>query len=579
MKKYFTNIFAAIIACISIVPSFAANLYYEDDARMLYDLGLYKGVNESVYEPDLESNLTREQAAVILTRLFGQQEEANKMSNSKVKATLAKFMDAYEISEWARRDVAYATSQGYIKGSEREDGFYFDPKGGLKGIDYASLVLQQLGISGFKYDAALDKLESEGVITKEQNKTFNKDVLTRDDVVGISARVLLAENEKNKTVIQNLVDMGKVDRDIAEEYGLVNKPATTTIPEPATTTPTPAVEVLEPVPTTTVSAAPVVTVRPTTTPSIVPIAPNEDINLRRAHGAVKLGQWTLRNSSREALNVNRIYLSAEYGGQTSILHPAYVTDYSIEDIDGNVYATFSNINGSSASSFSNIYGKREVDLAKPFVLNPMLGSEETEKEIIVYARIEEGAPYGGTFELFLGDGTTLFEATGSKTGTAVKKLGDKLQQEDGKRIIAISTIVPEEASYNKEPTARDNVTVAAFKLTNSGPKSVLMKKIKIKELYNSSNNNAYTLRNESMNVIAKANSVGGDIIFEIEDGQRISAGRSESFTVQMDDKPEKGSAVRLRIDQEGTCYDSVDKRGYFINIDGSMLFDEVVFRD
>lgn len=570
MKKHFTNIFAALIVCASIVPSFASDLWYEKDARILYDLGLYKGVSESVYEPDLESNLTREQAAVILIRLFGQQDEVNKMSNSKVKATLAKFMDSYEISDWAKRDVAYATSKGYINGSYRADGCYFNPKAGLKGIDYASLVLQQLGMSDFNYNYALDKLESEGVITKEQNKKFSKAVLTRDDVVGISMRVLLAEYDKNKTVIQNLVDSGKVDKELAAKFGLIE------IPTPVTITPTPVVT--PPVPPTS-STSPVVTVRPTTTPSVISIIPNEDIDLKRAYGAVKLGQWTLANSSREALNVNKIYLSAEYGGQTSILNPAYVTDYSIEDSDGNVYATFSNINGRAVSSFSNIYGKKGVDLARPFVLSPMLGNDQTEKDILVYARIEEGAPYGGTFELFLGDGETIFEATGSKTGTAVKKLGDRIQQEEGKRIIAISNIVPQEVSYNKEPTARDGVTVAAFKLTNEGQRSVLMKKIKIKELYNSSSNRAYTLRNENMEVIAKANSVGGDIIFEINDGQRISAGRSENFTVQMDNKPERGASVRLRIDQEGTCYDSVDNRGYFINIDKSLLLDEVVFRD
>lgn len=570
MKKHFANVFAAFVACASIVPSFAANISYEDDARMLHELGLYKGVNESVYEPDLESNLTREQAAVILIRLFGQQDEVDKMSNSKVKATLAKFMDVYEISDWARGYVAYATSQGYIKGFEKEDGFYFDPQGGLKGIDYASLVLQQLSISNFKYNNALDRLESEGIITKEQNKKFSKNVLTRDDVVGISRGVLDAKYDEHKTVIQNLVDTGKVEREIAEEFGLVEKIA-------ITPTPTPVVPTLEPIATS--STVPVVTAKPTTTPSVISIVPEEDNDLRRAQGAVKVGQWTLSNSSREALNVNKIYLSAEYGGQTSILNPAYVSDYSIEDVDGNVYATFSNINGSAVSSFANIQGKREVDLARPFVINPMLGNDETEKDLVVYARIEEGASYGGTFELFLGDGTTIFEATGSKTGTAVKKLGDRIQQEDGKRIIAISKIIPEEASYNKEPTARDNVTVAAFKLANKGPKAVLMKKIKIKELYSSSNNRAYTLRNENMEVIAKANSMNGDIIFEIANGQRISAGRSENFTVQMDNKPERGTVVRLRIEQEGTCYDSVDKKGYFINIDESLLLDEVVFRD
>ena len=363
------------------------------------------------------------------------------------------------------------------------------------------------------------------------------------------------------------MDQGRVDLDVAIEFGLVEKPKPV-----ESVTPKP-VESIEPAQST----MPVVTLKPTVTPSIVPIAPNEDIELKRASGAVKLGQWTLSNSSREALNVNKIYLSAEYGGQTSILNPAYVSNYSIEDSEGNVYATFSNINGTAASKYANILGKREVDLTRPFVLNPMIGTDQTEKDLVVYAKIVEGAPYGGTIELFLGDGTTIFEATGSRTGIAVKKLGERISQEDGKRIIAISNIVPEIASYSKNPTARDNVTVAAFELSNQGQKAVLMKKIKMRELYNSSSGREYTLRNENMDVIAKATSLEGDIVFEIADGQRISAGRRENFTVQLDNKPEKGSTIRVKLEQEGTCYDSVDKRGYSINIDKTLLFDEVVF--
>jgi len=577
MKKHFTRIFAALIACTSMIPSFAAQLLYENEAKALYDLGLYKGVSETRYEPDLANDLTREQAAVILIRLFGQEEDAKNISDSKVKATLAKFVDVYDISEWAKRDVAYAASQGYIKGIEKEDGCYFNPQGKLKGVDYASLVLQQLGVSNFSYDYALDKLESEGIITKDENSQFSKEKLTRDDVVGISYGVLNAEY-KGTTVIKKLVDIGKVKMDKAVELGLIEKPAVD-IPTVDIDISTPAETTVTPEPTVEASAAPVVTVRPTTTPSVISIAPNEDYDLRRATGAVKLGQWTMSNSSREALNVNKIYLSAEYGGQTSILNPAYVSEYSIEDTDGNVYATFSNINGSAASRLSNIWGKKEVDLTKPFVIGPMLSGDPTEKELVVYAKVAEGAAYGGTYELFLGDGTTIFEATGSKTGIAVKKLGDKIAQEDGKIIVAISTIVPKIASYNKEPTARDNVTVASFILSNEGQKSVLMKRIKIKELYNSSSGRAYTLRNENMEDIAHATSVNGDIVFEIANGQRISAGRNESFTVQMDNKPDRNSSVRLRLDQDGTCYDSVDKRGYSINIDDSLLFDEVVFRD
>ena len=71
MKKNFSKIFALLIICASITPVLAGKLSYEYEARALYDMGLYKGISETTYVPDLDSNLTREQAVVILIRLFG----------------------------------------------------------------------------------------------------------------------------------------------------------------------------------------------------------------------------------------------------------------------------------------------------------------------------------------------------------------------------------------------------------------------------------------------------------------------------------------------------------------------------
>ena len=209
MKKYLSILCVMCVMIVAVLPTFAAsNLAYQDEAKVLYELGLYKGISETEFVPDLESNLTREQAAVILARLFGNQDEIEKMNSSEVKAILAKFLDSNDISEWAKKEVAYGVKQGYIKGIEQDDGFCFNPQGALKGIDYASLILQQLGISDFNYQGALQKLVDKGIITNSQKLSFDKQQLIRDDVVGISYNVLTADYGET-TVIENLVNFIK----------------------------------------------------------------------------------------------------------------------------------------------------------------------------------------------------------------------------------------------------------------------------------------------------------------------------------------------------------------------------------
>ena len=60
----------------------------------------YSGISEKAYMPDLGSNLTREQAAVILIKLFGKRKWFNKMwkhiLDKKVNRLIKKgYLDTY----------------------------------------------------------------------------------------------------------------------------------------------------------------------------------------------------------------------------------------------------------------------------------------------------------------------------------------------------------------------------------------------------------------------------------------------------------------------------------------------------
>ena len=556
MKRRFLKLFTMFLICFSISSVYAIGYRYEKEAEILYSLGLYKGVSEIAYVPDLGSNLTREQAVVILTRLFGQQEHANKMTNLKINNALKKFVDAEDISSWAKKEVAYAISKGYIKGIEKDDGYYFNPRGHLKGLDYASLVLQQLNIQDFEYRKSIERLKEEGIISKEIN--FDKKEITRDDVVGMSYGVLKAKRDDGKTVIENLVDLGIVEREDAEKLGLVttkkhveekeeNKDEDTNKNEDKNMNENN---------------------QDTNKNEDNNINENTKISMKRSEGAVKLGQWTIYNGSREAISIDKIYLSANYGGNPYVLQPEYITGYSIEDTNGNVYATFSNISNT-----------RQVNLQEPFIVNEMKGNVESKKDLLVYAKIDEDADYGGTIELFLGDGVNIFEGIGKITGTSVIKTGSRVQQEDGLVTIVMSEVIPSIGSYNVQPAGGSQLTVGAFYLQNKGPKGILMEKITLKEIFNTKENSNYILKNEKGKVISTAVSDGGEVVFDIQEGQKISAEKSELFKVEIADKLEKYDRVQLRLEKEGTSYDTLDNKGYEMNIDDGLTLDEVIVRD
>lgn len=206
-----------------IVPALADSSFtYEGEAEDLYDLGLFKGESETEYLPNLGDMLSREAGAIMFLRLTGEEDDALEMSDGDASAKLAIFSDGAEISNWAKKQVAYATDKGYIKGYP--DGT-FAPKAALNGKAYSSLVLQLLGYDGdFNYHEAATSLSEVGGLTSSEAATFNTDnAINRDAAVGISFGALKATVKgTEETLVQKLVRLGKVDQDMAKDKGLID---------------------------------------------------------------------------------------------------------------------------------------------------------------------------------------------------------------------------------------------------------------------------------------------------------------------------------------------------------------------
>lgn len=222
IKKAFSALMAfAIFTSIAVTSVSANSFIYEKEAYALYKLGLYKGINETWFDPDLGTALDRQTGVVMLLRMFGQEEEAKKLTTEEANAILSKFKDSGTIASWSRKQVAYAVEKGVVKGYSEDSTFR--PTVGLNGKAYCSLILQQLGYDGdFQYNKAASKLSEVGGLTAIQGNLFNSDTtLIKDSLVGISYGALQAKYKKNgETLIKKLIEDGIVSEESAREIGL-----------------------------------------------------------------------------------------------------------------------------------------------------------------------------------------------------------------------------------------------------------------------------------------------------------------------------------------------------------------------
>lgn len=222
IKKLLASLMAmAMISAIATVPASANTFIYEKEANALYTLGLYKGISEVKFEPDLGTNLDRQTGVVMLLRMFGQEEEAKELTYEEADEILSVFKDSGNIANWSKRQVAYAVEKGYVKGYAEDSTFR--PTAGLNGKAYCSLILQQLGYDGdFQYNKAATKLSEVGGLTSIQANLFNSDTtINKDFLVGISYGTLQAVYKADgEKLIKKLVDKGIVSAEKVREVGI-----------------------------------------------------------------------------------------------------------------------------------------------------------------------------------------------------------------------------------------------------------------------------------------------------------------------------------------------------------------------
>lgn len=192
------KIFAIVLALCSAlaISAFAAN--FEHCADAMFELDLFRGTNNG-YELDREA--MRSEAATMLVRLLGAEEEAMELSYT------APYTD---VDNWLKPYVQYLYDKGLTKGTTATT---FGSTMKVDSKQYATFLLRALGyVDGedFTYDTSPAFGEKVGVID-EFNTYASGAKFLRDNVVAMSWTALsLPTKSGDATLLSKLVRSGAV---------------------------------------------------------------------------------------------------------------------------------------------------------------------------------------------------------------------------------------------------------------------------------------------------------------------------------------------------------------------------------
>ena len=199
MKRFVKLLVLTVaLAALLAVSAFAADFTHCADA--LHELGLFQGTDAGY---DLDRAPTRAEAAAMLVRLLGAEEEAQ-----AIEAYTAPFTD---VREWAQPYVQYLYDNGLSNGM---DDTTFGASRPCTAQQYATFLLRALGYSDaeggdFTYATALDFARELGVVDDLNCDPQN---FLRDDVAAMSFTALATAPKTGEAdLLTKLVDDGAID--------------------------------------------------------------------------------------------------------------------------------------------------------------------------------------------------------------------------------------------------------------------------------------------------------------------------------------------------------------------------------
>lgn len=192
----------AATAAMLTASAFAAN--YTNCADSLHEMGLFQGTQNGY---DLDRTPTRAEAAVMLVRLLGKEDEAKALTYT------APFTD---LKGWEKPYVQYLYSNGLANGTNRTT---FNPTGKCTAQMYAVFLLRALGYSDtadFSYANAIETAHEQGIY---DTGIINVQNFLRDDAAAASYTVLSVSPKNSEgTLLDQLVSENAITEADAKRY-------------------------------------------------------------------------------------------------------------------------------------------------------------------------------------------------------------------------------------------------------------------------------------------------------------------------------------------------------------------------
>lgn len=183
--------------------SFADNTQYAD---LLFELGLFKGTTEGY---DLGSPFTREQAATMLVRLSGAEEEA-------LASKYEQQFDDVRQDRWSFKYVMYCYENEITKGVST---YFFNPDREISASEFLTLVLRMLGYSEAEPESARNLSVHKFLLSSEQaDAILNADTFLRDDMVFVAYRCLKTKTSDGEVFADVLAEKGVITQSQADEF-------------------------------------------------------------------------------------------------------------------------------------------------------------------------------------------------------------------------------------------------------------------------------------------------------------------------------------------------------------------------
>lgn len=192
----------AATAAMLTASAFAAN--YTNCADSLHEMGLFQGTQNGY---DLDRTPTRAEAAVMLVRLLGKEDEAKALTYT------APFTD---LKGWEKPYVQYLYSNGLANGTNRTT---FNPTGKCTAQMYAVFLLRALGYSDtadFSYANAIETAREQDIY---DTGIINVQNFLRDDAAAASYTVLSVSPKNSEgTLLDQLVSENAITEADAKRY-------------------------------------------------------------------------------------------------------------------------------------------------------------------------------------------------------------------------------------------------------------------------------------------------------------------------------------------------------------------------